>query len=225
LKAELDKQGRTSWVFQEEEFLADPATYENHPEEAWQRIKLKSPKPKMLVVLRELAAWRETQAQHKDLPRPWIMRDETLADMAAQAPRDAASLAKIRGVSEDMAKGNTGKVLLDLIGKALDSDKATWPKPEKKDALPAVAQSTLDILKMLLKIQSTEHGVAAKLIADKDELEDLAMNNDPNNPVLKGWRFEVFGRDALEIKNGRLAIGLKGSKIAKYKVSKEIDTF
>ena len=225
LAAELAKRGRTDWVFQEEEILADPATYENHPENAWERIKLRSPKPKMLAILRELAAWRELRAQEKDIPRTWVMRDETLADMAAQAPRTPEDLAKIRNMSEEQAKGQTGQILLEAIGRALNSDKSTWPKPERKDPLPPTASNTVDILRMLLKIQCTEHGVASKLVASKEDIEAIALDDAADVPALRGWRFEIFGRDALALKKGDLAIGLKGSKITKYKVSKESAEF
>lgn len=220
LKAELDKRGRTEWVFEEEGVLADPETYANDPLQAWERIKLRSPKPRMLAVLRELAAWREKRAQDKNLPRSWIMRDETLADLAAQAPEDVEQLKKIRNMSADMASGAVGKTLLELIAKASTSDKSTWPQPEHKKVISPQATATIDILKMLLKIQSAEHGVAAKLIATSDEIERIATENNPDVLPLKGWRLEVFGREALALKAGQIAIGLKGSKITKYDVGK-----
>ncbi len=219
LKAELDKRGRTEWVFEEEGILANPETYNNAPEDSWKRIKLRSPKPHMLAVLRELAAWREKRAQDKDLPRNWIMRDETLADLAAQAPETVEQLKKIRGLSADMANGSMGKSLLDIIAKAAASDRATWPKPPERKVISPQATATIDILKMLLKIQSSEHGVAAKLIATSEEIEAIAMDPKPDVAPLRGWRLEVFGREALALKAGQIAIGLKGSKITKYNVS------
>ncbi|MCE7887328.1 MAG: ribonuclease D [Alphaproteobacteria bacterium PRO2] len=218
LRKELEKNGRTEWVFEEEEILADPATYRNEPELAWERIKLRSPKPKMLAVLKELAAWREKRAQDKNLPRNWIMRDETLADMAAQMPETVEQLKKIRGVTPDMAGGHIGKTLLDTINAAISSDKSTWPKPSERKIISPQAAATIDILKMLLKIQAAEHGVAAKLITDQDDIERIAMEDNPDIPALKGWRFEVFGREALALKAGKIAVGLKNSKITKYNV-------
>lgn len=219
LAKELDRRGRTEWVFEEESILADPATYANDPELAWERIKLRSPKPQMLAVLRELAAWREKRAQDKNLPRNWIMRDETLADLAAQTPENVDQLKKIRGLSADMANGSMGKALLEVIAKASASDRATWPKPpERKTTTPQVS-ATIDILKMLLKIQAAEHGVASKLIATGEEIEAIAMEDRPDVPPLKGWRFEVFGREALALKDGKIAIGLKGGRITKYNVT------
>lgn len=218
LRAELEKKGRTSWVFEEESVLSNPATYENKPEEAWERIKLRSPKPKMLAVLRELAAWREKRAQEKNIPRSWVMRDETLADMAAQTPENVDQLKKIRNMSADQASGATGRILLELIAKAVSSDKSNWPKPEERKMLPAQATATIDVLKMLLKIQAAEHGVAAKLIATPEEIEAIAVEREPDVAPLRGWRMDVFGHDALALKRGEIAIGLKGSKITKYNV-------
>ncbi len=219
LKSELDKRGRTEWVFEEVGILSNPATYSNEPARAWERIKLRSPKPRMLAVLRELAAWREKRAQDKDLPRSWIMRDETLADMAAQMPESPEQLKKIRNMSPDMAGGPVGKIFLETIARALASDKSTWPKPQDRKILSPQSAATIDILKMLLKIQSSEHGVATKLIASQEEIEIIATEDNPDIPPLKGWRFEIFGREALALKAGQIAIGLRDAKITKYNVT------
>ncbi|MBK7360882.1 MAG: ribonuclease D [Micavibrio sp.] len=219
LERELEKHGRTEWVFEEEEILANPETYQNSPERAWERIKLRSPKPKMLAILKELAAWREKRAQDKNLPRSWIMKDETLADMAAQMPETVEQLKKIRGVTPDMAGGHIGKTLLEIIAAAASSDKNAWPKPAERKMISPQATATIDILKMLLKIQASEHGVAAKLVADQDDIERIATEDNPDIAALKGWRFEVFGREAQALKAGEIAVGLKNSKITKYNVS------
>jgi ribonuclease D len=215
---DLEKKGRTSWVFQEEEILADPATYANNPQESWRRIKLRSPKPKTLAVLRELAAWRETQAQKRDMPRTWLVRDETLADMAAQSPRTVEQLKKIRGFNSDQADGHIGKTILELIEKAVNSDKETWPKIPERKIIPPQAQATIEVLKLLLKVECVQHHVAPKLVADSEDLERIAMEDNPDVPALKGWRYDVFGKDALELKAGKIAIGLKNNKITKHKV-------
>ena len=152
------------------------------------------------------------------------MRDDTLADMAGQAPKDPGQLKKIRNMPPEVAKGDTGKHLIKLIKRALDSDPKTWPQPEKRKPLPHKVAATVDILRMLLKVTSSAKGVAPRLIASKEDLELLAQNDSPDIPAMKGWRFETFGRDAIALKKGDLAIGLKGSKITKYKVSKETDT-
>jgi ribonuclease D len=225
LSDDLEKQGRTSWVYQEEEILAAPSSYENIPTETWRRIRVKSPTPKMLAILRELAAWRETQAQTKDIPRAWVMRDETLADMAAQMPADAAQLARIRNMSTDMANGHIGRTLLELIEKVKNSDKSTWPPVVKRKPLPPHAAATVDVLKLLLKVQCAHAGVAPKLVAGPDDLEALALSDNPDIAAMKGWRYELFGKDALALKKGGLALGLKGAKVTKYKVSPTLESY
>ena len=219
LAAELGKRGRTEWVFQEEEILNNPSTYENDPYEAWKRVKIKSPKPKNLAVLRELAAWREKRAQDKDLPKNWVLRDDTLADMAGQLPQNTGQLQKIRNMPPELAKNHHGEKLLGLIEETLKGNPEDWPQPKKKKPPPPSVTATIDILRMLLKVQCAEHGVATKLLISTEELEEFAMNDKPDVPALKGWRYDVFGRDALAVKKGELAVGLKKGKIVKYKVN------
>jgi ribonuclease D len=147
------------------------------------------------------------------------MRDETLADMAAQLPETPEQLKQIRGMSADMANGVMGKTLLEAIQRAVNTDRNTWPKVPERKSLTPQASATIDILKMLLKIQAAENGVAAKLIATQDELELIATEDHPDIQPLRGWRYDVFGREAQALKAGKIAIGLKGSKITKYNVS------
>lgn len=223
LSLELKKTNRTEWVFQEEEILNDPSTYENNPLEAYKRVKMRRAKPKSLQILKYLAAWREIKAQNKNIPRGWVMRDDVLAELAMQAPKNIADLKKIRGFNDEMASGNTGAALIEEIKKALAADPQTWPVVEKSQPLPPRAAATVDILKMLLKIESAQNGVATKLIASSDDLEKLATQESPDVPALKGWRLEVFGRDALALKEGKLSIGLKKGKIVKYRISENAE--
>ncbi|MBI1300202.1 MAG: ribonuclease D [Alphaproteobacteria bacterium] len=222
LKKELEKRGRINWVFQEEEILNDPATYRNDPEKAWERIKIRSPKPKSLALLRALAAWREKQAQKKDIPKNWVMRDDALVDMANQAPRNVKQLAKIRNVSKDLAESKTGEQLLKVIAEALETPKETWPQPENRKILSPEVIATIDVLKMLLKVQSAMNDVAPKIIASADDLEAIAQNDNADVPALKGWRREVFGKDALAIKHGKLAIGMRNGTVVKFELGDKV---
>lgn len=219
LREELKKRGRSEWLTQEKEILQNPDTYKNDPDKAWERIKIRSPKAKNLAILHALAAWRETQAQDRDIPKSWVMRDEVLADIARQAPQNQKQLAKVRTFSKDMAEGKVGTRMLKLITKALDTPKETWPKPKEKKNIPSHAHATVDVLKMLLKIQSNEHQVAPKLIANSDDIEAIALDDNADVPALQGWRRDIFGADALALKHGKLAIGLKNGKITKFKPS------
>lgn len=218
LSEQLEQQGRTKWVFEEEEILSAPSTYENHPRDMWQKVKIRSPKPKTLAVLRELAAWREERAIRKDIPRTWVMKDDTMADMASQAPKKAEGLQKIRNIPGEFTKGNKADTLIKLIEKGLKTPSKDCPHVIKKKPLPPNVSAKVDILKMLLKIQSAEYGVAAKLIASSDDLEQLAFGNTEGLATLKGWRKEVFGDDAIAMRDGKLAIGLKDNKIVKLKI-------
>lgn len=218
LASELEKRGRTKWVFEEEAVLEDPATYDVDVNESWRRVKVKSPKSKTLAVLRGLAAWRETRAQRKDLPKSWVMKDDTLADMAAQAPRDVNALKKIRNVSSDLAEGHIGRELLGVIEEALKSDQAGWPEVTRKKPPSARIVAIVEILKLLLKIQSADHEVAAKLIASAVDLEEIARDDEADVPALQGWRREIFGEEALAMKHGKVSIGLNDDKVVKFKM-------
>lgn len=216
LSKKLDKMGRTKWVMEEEKILANPETYENRPEEAYERIKIRSPKPKTLAILRDLAAWREEKAQEKNIPRNWVMRDETLVDMASQAPKTTQELARIRNMPKELPEGHTGAHLLSVIKKAQKTDKKSWPTPEKKKVIDPTATALIDVLKLLLKVQSAGSGVAAKLIADKTDIETLATSGRDDVKCLKGWRYDVFGQYALALKRGELSIGVRDNEIALF---------
>ncbi len=218
LKADLEKRGRVDWVMQEEKILGNPDTYANDPYKAWERIKIRSPKSRNLAILRELAAWRELTAQKKDIPKTWVIRDDALAEMAGQAPQTKQQLTKIRNVSKDMAEGRVGAELLKSIEVALASPQNNWPKVTKKKQLSQSTMAVVDILKMLLKIISAEHEVAPKIIANTTDLEEIALNDDADVPALNGWRREIFGTEAIAVKHGRLAIGMKDGKITKFQI-------
>lgn len=218
LKDVLDKRGRTKWVLQEDKILSDPATYENDPYKAWERVKIRSPKAKNLAILREVAAIREKQAQKRNIPKSWVFRDEVIASIAVQAPTNKKQLAKIRNMPKDIAEGRLGEKLLAAVQTALASPQSEWPQPKQRKHIPPQITCVVDILKMLLKIASTENEVASKLIANSSDLEEIALDDEADVPALKGWRREIFGEDALAIKHGKLAIGLKDGQITKFPI-------
>lgn len=218
LRRQLKETKRCRWVTTEEEIINDPATYENDPYKVWERIKIRSPKPRSLAILRELAALREEQAQKRNIPKNWVVRDDTLADMAGQAPRDKKDLKKIRNLSKEIVEGGLGSKMLNAIETALSSPKETWPIPKTKKALAPHVMVIMDLLKMLLKIEGAELGVAPKIIASADDLKAIALDDEANVPALRGWRREIFGEDALAMKHGNLAIALKNGKIEKIRL-------
>lgn len=218
LHARLVKQGREQWVFEEMNILNSPRTYQNPPEESWKRIKVRSDKSDVLMILKSLAAWREEQAVARDIPRSRILKDETIADIAMYKPRDEDSLLQIRSLPSDIARGKIGKQVLEIVNAALDSPRENWPKMPRKEAFPKNAQGTLEMLKMLLRINCAEEDVAAKLVADSEDLEAIAVEANPDVPAMHGWRFEMFGKDALDLKAGKIALRLEKGRVKKVAV-------
>ncbi len=210
----LKRTGRGDWLDQEMERLGDPTSYVNEPEEAWQRVKVPSRKPDVLGRLKALAAWREREAQGKDLPRGRIMKDETLADVASHPPRAQADLAKVRGLSQSWAGNDIGaRLMAALEASAPMTDEELPAREDRKPGLGKDGALVADLLKLLLKIRSKETDVAPKLIARTDELELLAAGRREGLSILEGWRYEQFGRDALDLVEGRTGFAVQGGKL------------
>jgi ribonuclease D len=213
LLKKLIKTGRGSWLDAEMEKLADPANYANDLGTAWHRIRAPSRNPLVLGRLKALAAWREVEAQDKDIPRGRIMRDETLADLASQPPKQQADLAKVRGLSQAWKENDIGKRLMKVLAKAEPLPGDELPdKPQRGAPLGKEGALVADLLKLLLKIRTREIDVASRLLTRSDELEALAAGV-RNLPVLQGWRYEVFGRDALELVEGKLAFAVENGRL------------
>lgn len=216
LQRRLQKRKRDHWVRQEMEVLTSHDTYEMPLEDAWKRVKIRSDKPQVLAILKELAAWREELARKKDIPRGRILKDDALADIAVYMPKDLEGLSRIRNVPKDVAKSQTGKTLLKIVNTAKQSPKDTWPLVKRKEHFPKEAVPTLEMLKLLLKINASEADVAAKLVANVSELEEIAVEDTPDNKVMRGWRFEIFGNEAMALKEGKLFLGVKKGRIFKH---------
>ncbi|HEX4262354.1 MAG TPA: ribonuclease D [Acetobacteraceae bacterium] len=213
LRTRLERDGRLDWVAEEMAALADPATYRPDPETMWERLRPRTANRRMLGVLRAIAAWREREAQRVDIPRQRVLRDEALLEIAATAPRDAEALSRARGVTRGFAEGRSGAGLLEAVAAALAMPEAALPEvPRGRDgAKPSPALVAL--LKVLLAAKGERHHVAPKLLASADELERLAGEDAPDLPVLRGWRREVFGEDALALKAGRMALAVDGRRV------------
>ena len=210
----LRQTGRGAWLDQEMERLADPANYENDPALAWKRIRISSRKPEILGRLKALAAWREIEARGKNLPRGRIMKDETLADIVSHPPPDQDGLARVRGLSPAWKNNDIGSRMMAALNGAtpLPPDEM----PAREDRGPSLGREgalVADLLKLLLKIRSRDSNVAARLIARSEELELLAAGRREGLTILEGWRFEQFGREALDLVEGRLAFAVRGGKL------------
>jgi ribonuclease D len=210
----LIKTGRGDWLNEEMERLADASNYANPPEEAWHRVKVSGRKPDMLGRLKALGAWREREAQGKNLPRGRIAKDETLADIAAHPPRSQADLGKVRGLSPTWASNDIGARMIAAIEAAVPlSEDEMPPRADRKPGLTKDGALVADLLKLLLKIRAKEINVAARLLARSDELEQLAAGQRRDLAILDGWRFEQFGQDALELVEGRLGFAVSNGKL------------
>jgi ribonuclease D len=213
LRAELESGGRGPWLDEEMEILTDPAIYRLDPNEAWRRFKPRSGNRRFLAVLRELAAWRETAAQQRDLPRQRIIRDESVLEIAAHAPTNVAELSRSRGLGKGISEGKFGTEILAVIGRALALPESAYPElPARHEPPPGIAP-LVDLLRVLLKYRCEENGVAQKLVANSDDLEMIAADDAAPVRALTGWRHEVFGRDALDLKHGRIALTAAGKRI------------
>ena len=210
LSKELDKTGRASWVEEEEATLKDPATYRLDPTEAWRRLKPRSGNKRFLAVLAGLAAWREREAQTRDVPRNRILKDEALLEIAAHPPPDAEHLSQIRAIPNGYANSRAGKALIGVVKDAVASPPPEgMPAPERRSRGREPTPAALDLLKTLLRLRATQYQVAPRLVAVSEDLERLASGDDEGIPALHGWRAEVFGHDAVALREGRLAIALE----------------
>jgi ribonuclease D len=212
--ARLRKTGRGEWLDQEMEKLADPENYRNDPAEAWHRIKAPSRNATVLGRLKALAAWREVEAQDKNIPRGRIARDETLADIASHPPKVQADLAKVRGLSAGWKDNEIGRRMMQTLADAQPLTDAEMP-PRTPRGAPLGKEGALvaDLLKLLLKIRSREIDVASRLLARSDDLELLAAGVRKNLPILEGWRYDTFGRDALDLVEGKMAFAVVDGKL------------
>lgn len=212
LRDRLAKEGRGDWVTEEMASLSDPALYQMDPAEAWKRFKLRHEKPRTVAILKEVAAWRETEAQRIDIPRGRVMRDETLMEIVHHAPQKVEDLARTRGLSQGWAEGRHGADMLDAVRRGLEAplDK-TW-MPERRD-MPHWIGPTVDLLKVLLKLVADQNDVAPRLIACSDDLDRIAAEEKPDVPAMQGWRYEMFGKLAQKLKKGEISLRIEERKV------------
>jgi ribonuclease D len=214
LAKKLHTNGRESWLEEEMAVLTRPATYDGEPREAFRRIKTRSANAMTLAVLREVAAWRESECQRIDVPRNRVMRDETLVEIAHHTPKNPDQLARTRGLSTKVAEGERGRQLLQAVEKGLAVPEDERPEPKLKPQLPRGIGPVSDLLKVLLKMKSEDSDVASKLLASAADIDLIAAFGDEADVrALKGWRREVFGGDALKLRSGEVSLSVKGKKL------------
>jgi len=219
LQQRLASNGRAGWFAEEMAGLADPETYRSEPSEAWRRFRLRGRvDPRFFGVLREVAAWRETAARQRNLPRGRIIRDEAVLEIAAHAPKTIEALARSRSLGKGVAEGRLGNEILQAVQRGLVSSKALEPPPSRADTPPGLGP-LVELLRVLLKHRCEEHQVAQKLVAAAEDLEAIAADDKASVPALSGWRYEIFGKDALALKHGRQALTVRQNRIALVEVA------
>jgi ribonuclease D len=212
LAADLEKRERSNWVEAEMEVLTSPETYRADPERAWERLKSRVRKPKELAILMEVAAWREREAQTRDVPRGRVIKDEVIGDIAVQAPTTIERLGHLRSLPKGFERSRWGDQILEAVKRGLERDPKTLPRLERfKTAANGAA--TVELLKVLLRMTAERYGVAAKIIATVDDLDRIAADDEADVPAMRGWRRELFGNKALALKQGRLALAIDKGKV------------
>lgn len=213
LRARLKQEGRLDWVAEEMAALSDPATYRPNPDAMWERLRPRSNNRRFLGTVQVLAAWREREAQRVNIPRQRLLRDETLLEIAATAPDSPDTLARARGISRGFAEGRTGAALLAAIAEAKLLPEEVLPSaPRARDGIRP-SPALVSLLKVLLAAKCEDHHVATRLVASSEDIDRLAGEDSPDVAALHGWRREVFGEDALALKEGRVALGVAGRKV------------
>jgi ribonuclease D len=212
LDADLHKRDRSSWVEAEMRVLTSPETYRADPERAWERVKCRVRKPKHLGVLMEVAAWREREAQTRDVPRSRVLKDDVLGDLATHQPTTIEKLGHLRSLPKGFERSRWGADIVDAVKRGLERDPKTLPRLERHRGAQN-GGATVELLKVLLRMTAESHGVAAKVVATVDDLEQIAADDDADVPALKGWRRELFGEKAVALKHGKLALAVQRGRV------------
>jgi ribonuclease D len=212
LEADLEKRDRVNWVEAEMRVLTSPETYRADPERAWERLRGRVRKAKDLGVLIEIAAWREREAQTRDVPRSRVLKDDAVGDIAVQAPTTVEKLGTLRSLPKGFERSRWGPEIVEAVKRGLSRDPKTLPRLER--FRPAAnGGSIVELLKVLLRMTAERHAVAAKVIATVDDLDRIAADDEADVPALKGWRRELFGDKALALKHGKLALAIEKGKV------------
>lgn len=213
LREQAEKNGRWGWINEEMQELTNPALYQVDPENMWLRIRARSHKPKFLNLLRALASWREIKAQQRDIPRNRVLKDDGILEIASYPPSEMADFSRFRQIGGMSNKDK--EEVIGVLAAALQIPQDKWPQPEQQRPLTQAQAALLELLRVLLRIKSEENQVAAKLIATSDELDQIARREDEACHALHGWRKEVFGESAMQLREGKLALSVdkKGLKL------------
>jgi ribonuclease D len=200
-------------VQEEMAVLTSPDTYSQEPERAWERLRTRVRRPRELAVLMEMAAWREREAQERDIPRQRVLKDDALIEVAQQQPKGADELGRLRALPKGFERSRSGEAILAAVAAGLARDPKSLPRIARERPLSNGASATVELLKVLLRMKAERHGVAAKVIATVDDLERIASEDNADVPALKGWRREMFGDEALKLKRGGIALAVQSGRV------------
>ena len=220
----LDEQNRHEWVADEMRVLTSPETYVTRPEDAWKRIKARMKKPQDMAVLVEVAAWREREAQSRDVPRGRVLKDDAVAELAVQKPKSMDALAQLRAIPRGFERSKSGTALLAAVKAGLAADPAEAPEPKKSGGGNGGAGPTVELLKVLLRMVSDNERVAPRIIASGEDLERIATEDEPDIDAMKGWRRDLFGEPARLLRDGRLALAMENGRVALVARDEEAQT-
>lgn len=217
LRDQLRREDREHWVKEEMDILTDWNTYDIQPEDSWRRLKLRARKPIELAVLQAIAAWRETTARERNVPRRRVLKDDAIYEIAQQQPQDAGSLARLRTIPKGWERSSAATALTQVVARTMTIPKEDLPRLPKPQRMPEGAGAAADLLKVLLKLVADRQGVAAKVLANSDDIEKIAAKgSEADVGALKGWRREVFGEKALKLVEGDLALKFENRKISVF---------
>lgn len=213
LDSKLEAQDRRHWVEEELAILTDPATYTVVPEEAWRRVKTRHSSPKMLAIVRELARYREETAQSRNVPRNRIMKDDAMLEIASSRPESVSDLSKSRLLLREARRGDIADGIVAAVARGIACPPDQRPVPPPAPPRRHGSEGVSELLRVLLKAKASEFGVAQKLIANAAELDEIANEDQPDVPAMRGWRYEVFGNQAQRLKAGKIALSADGDGV------------
>ncbi|MEP0520777.1 MAG: ribonuclease D [Hyphomicrobiales bacterium] len=212
LSASLDKANRSEWLTEEMRILESRGTYIVEPQDAWKRLKMRARKPIELAVTKEVASWREAEAKARNQPRGRIIKDDAIYEIASQQPENTQALGRMRALPKGFDRSKFAEPLIEAVKRAKAIPKDELPKVPRPPRRPEGSSAVVELLKVLLKLVCEEHGVASKIIANVDDLEKIAESDAADVAALKGWRRELFGNAALNVKAGKLGFALSARK-------------
>ncbi|MCB6563376.1 ribonuclease D [Gordonibacter urolithinfaciens] len=210
MRAALEEKGRLHWLDHDFEELSDPARYEANERERFRRLKRVSQlSRRQLSAAREVAAWRELEAQRRDVPRKWVVTDEQIVEACKREARTIDELFMVRGLSDRLSTKDA-RAVVSLISSALSAPPDTWPELDRCGKSEPNVDAELDLMSALVRLRAKENGIAFPTLASHDDLARVARGYREGVDLLRGWRRAIVGEELLELLDGRLALSLDG---------------